>query len=630
MDKEKKIQAVVSETEILHESGVNFLKIFEAYRVEKKISTRKLVQGLMSDRAFLDIKKGKHILAKSDWEFLMQRMGIVTEYFETIVSRKELEDWRIREDICLLILENQNEAKKRLEQYRSKCLKEKKEIPKIQNQFCMKITWLLSMSVLTAEELYDLSCKAVGCTVTEEKWQEKLTTLYLGPAELETMLLVVWSLYLLGNIAKALELYWKIKYYPEYHEWEPRMQQMIFPQIALLGMKLYQKLHMDEDALKVGEEALELLRDQSSQRYAYPILQELISLEELHKKEYKRIQQLRNFKATFENIYEANKLPCMRMWQCSSIKNSYDVSLILKRMRYSMEKTQSEVCTDENGIPFLSIKQLSRIEKGENRPSGEVFRYLTQKMGRKIDWIMPMLETDSMQALSIRQDIMYWSGMRQYDKEKEMIEKLKKIIGEDNLEKPYIRQEILFTETSLKYETNNITDLEALKLHYKALSCTFPIEYLSREQLPFIRREEGMIISNIAYLYHKMGETSKARKLFEKLCGVFKTYQNLFKINNPACAVMLGQYSSLLGDLKEYEKVLEVDTQNFQCEINDSYLILVSELLYNQAWDHYEIDRNKYKKEYRQEFLNARRIAEFVKAWPSLYFYNEREKKYLS
>ncbi len=108
MDKEKKIQAVVSETEILHESGVNFLKIFEAYRVEKKISTRKLVQGLMSDRVFLDIKKGKHILAKSDWEFLMQRMGIVTEYFETIVSRKELEDWRIREDICLLILENQN------------------------------------------------------------------------------------------------------------------------------------------------------------------------------------------------------------------------------------------------------------------------------------------------------------------------------------------------------------------------------------------------------------------------------------------------------------------------------------------------------------------------------------------
>lgn len=47
---------------------------------------------------------------------------------------------------------------------------------------------------------------------------------------------------------------------------------------------------------------------------------------------------------------------------------------------------------------------MSRIEKGQNRPSGEVFRYLTRKMEGKIDWIMPMLETDSVQALSIRQD----------------------------------------------------------------------------------------------------------------------------------------------------------------------------------------------------------------------------------
>ena len=190
---------------------------------------------------------------------------------------------------------------------------------------------------------------------------------------------------MLGKTTKALELYWKIKCYPKDYEWEPRMQQMIIPQIAWLGMKLYQRLHMDDEALKVGENALELLRDQSSQRYVYPILQELISLEEMYGKEYKRIQQLKKFKVAFEKLYmKLINYLVMRMWQCSSIKNSYDVSLILKRMRYSMEKTQSEVCTDENGIPFLSIKQLSRIEKGENRPSGEVFRYLTQKWEERL------------------------------------------------------------------------------------------------------------------------------------------------------------------------------------------------------------------------------------------------------
>lgn len=64
-------------------------------------------------------------------------------------------------------------------------------------------------------------------------------------------------------------------------------RQMIIPQIAWLGMKLYQRLHMDDEALKVGENALELLRDQSSQRYVYPILQELISLEEMYGKNIK-------------------------------------------------------------------------------------------------------------------------------------------------------------------------------------------------------------------------------------------------------------------------------------------------------------------------------------------------------
>ena len=631
-EQNENIQVESSEKEILYQSSVNFFRIFDIYRKEKKISVQKLVQGVMSSRAFFDIKKGKNVFSKTDWEFLMQRMGIVTDYFEVIVSKRELEEWRKREDICLLVLEEPKKAECLLEQYEKYCLQEKKIMSRIQQQFCIKIKWMLSRFAFTPDELYELSCNAVTCTVMNENWQEKLISLCLGPAELEAMLLVVWSYWLQGNITKAVNLYWKIKNYPVHWKWEPRMQQMIIPQIAWVGMTIYEKMNADEVAFNLGQAAIELLRDQCSQRYAYTILEKMIQIgirQDVQETKQRELQQLKEFKAAFENVYEANNLPRMRIWQCSSIKNSYDVSLILKRMRYSMKKTQSEVCIDENGVPFLSIKQLSRIEKGENRPSGEIFRYLTQKMGRKIDWIMPMLETDSMQALSIRQDIMYWSGMRQYDKEKEMIEKLKKIIGEEDLEKPYIRQEILFTETSLKQETNNIIDLEALKLYYKALSYTFPIEYLSRKQLPFIRREEGMIISNIAYLYHKMGETSKAQELFEKLCVAFRPQQQLFRVNNSACAVMLGQYSSLLGDLKKYNNALIIDNINLQCEINHYSLSFISDLLYNEAWEYYEIDKNKYKKEYRQKFLSAWKIAEFTKDWTSIAFYKEREKKYL-
>lgn len=64
--------------------------------------------------------------------------------------------------------------------------------------------------------------------------------------------------------------------------------------------------------------------------------------------------------------------------------------------------------------------------------------------------------------------------------------------------------------------------------------------------------------------------------------------------------------------------------------INHYSLSFISDLLYNEAWEYYEIDKNKYKREYRQKFLSAWKIAEFTKDWTSIAFYKEREKKYLS
>lgn len=49
----------LSENAILHQSGVSFFRIFTAYRKEKKIRTEKIVSGVISRRAFLDIEKGK-------------------------------------------------------------------------------------------------------------------------------------------------------------------------------------------------------------------------------------------------------------------------------------------------------------------------------------------------------------------------------------------------------------------------------------------------------------------------------------------------------------------------------------------------------------------------------------------
>ena len=615
----------LSENAILHQSGVSFFRIFTAYRKEKKIRTEKIVSGVISRRAFLDIEKGKSVLSRENWKFLMHRIGIVTDYFEIVVSRKELKDWRCREDICLSACEDCEKAKKLLEEYRNSHIK----MSNIERQFCLKIEWLLSRNEKSGEELYKLSKDAVCCTVQED-WKESLSALYVGPEELEAMLLVVWSLLKKNELMDAFRLFDQIQRYPKIHNWEPRMREMICAQIALIGIKLYERMKKIDIAYKIGIESLELLRQQSSQRYAYPLLAELVRIGiMLEKEKSEELLQFQKFQKAFEIVYEENKIPYMRVWQCGSIENSYDVGMVLKRMRMAQEKTQEEVCIDENGFSFLNVRQLSRIEKGENRPSTENFQFLTRKMGRELDWIMPMLETDSIEVLSMRQDIIYAIGMRQWKKAKNILEQLKTKIGAEDYKEPQIQQEIQFIEAMYELEANKITVSEAEKEYYEALSYTFELSWLSLEELPFIRSEEGIIISNIADIYHDMGNLKKSEELFEKLSSVYQKKQMFLKTNSSASAIILGQYSRLLGNIMNYKKALYIDSVNLQYELNDFNLIHIENLLYNQAWAYYEIDREQNNQKIQRKFWAAQRFAEFNRKEELINLLKMRENKYL-
>ena len=615
----------LSENAILHQSGVSFFRIFTAYRKEKKISTEKIVSGVISRRAFLDIEKGKSVLSRENWKFLMHRIGIVTDYFEIVVSRKELKDWRCREDICLSACEDCEKAKKLLEEYRNSHIK----MSNIERQFCLKIEWLLSRNEKSGEELYKLSKDAVCCTVQED-WKESLSALYVGPEELEAMLLVVWSLLKKNELMDAFRLFDQIQRYPKIHNWEPRMREMICAQIALIGIKLYERMKKIDIAYKIGIESLELLRQQSSQRYAYPLLAELVRIGiMLEKEKSEELLQFQKFQKAFEIVYEENKIPYMRVWQCGSIENSYDVGMVLKRMRMAQEKTQEEVCIDENGFSFLNVRQLSRIEKGENRPSTENFQFLTRKMGRELDWIMPMLETDSIEVLSMRQDIIYAIGMRQWKKVQNILEQLKTKIRAEDYKEPQIQQEIQFIEAMYELEANKITVSEAEKEYYEALSYTFELSWLSLEELPFIRSEEGIIISNIADIYHDMGNLKKSEELFEKLSSVYQKKQMFLKTNSSASAIILGQYSRLLGNIMNYKKALYIDSVNLQYELNDFNLIHIENLLYNQAWAYYEIDREQNNQKIQRKFWAAQRFAEFNRKEELINLLKMRENKYL-
>ena len=48
-------------------------------------------------------------------DYLLQRLGVPTEYFEVMADARELNGWRDREDICLIIFEQPQKAQQLLD-----------------------------------------------------------------------------------------------------------------------------------------------------------------------------------------------------------------------------------------------------------------------------------------------------------------------------------------------------------------------------------------------------------------------------------------------------------------------------------------------------------------------------------
>ena len=126
-----------------------------------------------------------------------------------------------------------------------------------------------------------------------------------------------------------------------------------------------------------------------------------------------------------------------------------------------------------------------------------------------------------------------------------------------------------------------------------------------------------------------MGNLKKSEEFFEKLSSVYQKKQMLLKTNSSASAIILGQYSRLLGNIMNYKKALYIDSVNLQYELNDFNLIHIENLLYNQAWAYYEIDREQNNQKIQRKFWTAQRIAEFNRKEELINLLKMRENKYL-
>lgn len=583
-------------------------------------------------------------------DYLLQRLGVPTEYFEVMADARELNGWRDREDICLVVFEQPQKAQQLLEVYQKKY---RKKTP-FEEQFLKKMQTILLMQAYKksfesksvdverekseGENLVESAQQTVLCTLPDGWEKKKLSKFLLAPCELESILLLANCLLLIGKTDEAMQMHKKVADYVKQAKFEPKVQILIYPQVAFLGMKLELYAGNEEKAFSYGMEALELLRHQYSQRYVVFVLEELlnvlecISVKGKEDQKYKEEEtEVTEFLKTFEELYRLFSHPKKRMWQSISVSNTHEIGLTLKMLRKAMGLSAAKVSAANPD--HLTARQIEKIEAGTHRPSGRNYEMLMQFYHKTGLEGQLLLETDSLEVLHQRQEIVDFIIREEWDNAWESFQSFKEKL---DVNVPLNRQEMIFLDTDIQHTYHKkLTAQEYVKQMEKALYCTMPKIPMEKWNMWVFQREEAIVAGNIAGKFLNSGESKKTEELFSKLLQSFDMQMEHTRIPYRGYVVITTGLVNALGENKKYYQSIKQDERSINVLLNDT-IEDVDAFIYDICWSLYELvneypdKKEKYQNWWRELFPIAYKLAEFFCKKNDVSFYEERKSKYLS
>lgn len=619
-------------------------------RCRRGISEQKISRGVCTRTELRKMENGDTPWKKMIGDYLLQRLGVPTEYFEVMADARELNGWRDREDICLVVFEQPQKAQQLLEVYQKKY---RKKTP-FEEQFLKKMQTILLVQAYKksfesksvdverekseGENLVESAQQTVLCTLPDGWEKKKLSKFLLAPCELESILLLANCLLLIGKTDEAMQMHKKVADYVKQAKFEPKVQILIYPQVALFGMKLELYAGNEEKAFSYGMEALELLRHQYSQRYVVFVLEELlnvlecISVKGKEDQKYKEEEtEVTEFLKTFEELYRLFSHPKKRMWQSISVSNTHEIGLTLKMLRKAMGLSAAKVSAANPD--HLTARQIEKIEAGTHRPSGRNYEMLMQFYHKTGLEGQLLLETDSLEVLHQRQEIVDFIIREEWDNAWESFQSFKEKL---DVNVPLNRQEMIFLDTDIQHTYHKkLTAQEYVKQMEKALYCTMPKIPMEKWNMWVFQREEAIVAGNIAGKFLNSGESKKAEELFSKLLQSFDMQMEHTRIPYRGYVVITTGLVNALGENKKYYQSIKQDERSINVLLNDT-IEDVDAFIYDICWSLYELvneypdKKEKYQNWWRELFPIAYKLAEFFCKKNDVSFYEERKSKYLS
>ena len=254
---------------------------------------------------------------------------------------------------------------------------------------------------------------------------------------------------------------------------------------------------------------------------------------------------------------------------------------IIKFLRKVKKLTQEELASD-----ICSVKQLRRIEKGEPKPSVEIFEKLLTQMGEDVekysyDFINISDENVYIKVLEIENLIFNYK----YVEAREALEEIKGWKAFSLSNKFYLQfvlhcETVFLTTIDKKYE-------EALKKGNEAINITIKNFSLDSITTAVLFKREYSILNTMALTYISIGEIETGVSILTNLKTALNRESVSKNIKQSYLSMICYNLSKCLGLQKKYREAMSICDEGIAVCIEAKTLNNYGELLYNKAYDFY-------------------------------------------
>ena len=609
---------------------INFYKFLNAMRQLREVTLEQVCEGLCSVSMMKQIETGERLPEKQMRDYMMSRMGVLSEVYEDYLSVEEYEQWFLRQKLLLSI------EKREIEQAESylKSYKIYQEQNKVEVQYCEAMEFLiLQVKNEPLEKQRERIKRAVKCTMPDMGMglSEKVL---LSEQELNLLLEYV-RLWKADNLSEE-EAAWRGRQYKNILDYmgsshlERFSREKVYPKAAYyLCEEILHNSKTEEDlelGIKVCNQAIELLRDTGRLYYFVELVESLEKLiKELSKNKKKEeleeqmaaFKEKRNWYAVIMELYKKYRVePYMQNFcYLYQERDSYCISDVVKTRRNMLGMTREELC---EGI--CSVKTLTRLELKKAKTQMSIVRQLFERLGLCAEYIRGRVISSDYEVLQLAEKFVWYENNNIV---KEWIWCLKELEKKLCLEIPQNRQFIEHSRFLLAVKVKEMSEEEFREKMMETIEYTIPLECVMKEGKKFLSREEYTYIHSLA-VHSNTEKDNPYMKVIEELCEQRESGNGITMSVSTYEFLKMG-LMSYWGNMGKYDESDELSNNLIKESLQNRRQVNLAEALYNNIWNERQqvLEHKKICRKYEEEKDLGKCIllAKFNKAIKEIKFF---------